>query len=175
VRGVVYALIDPRVGTPRYVGKTVQMPERRLAEHLRDARAGKNPARVYRWIRSLERDGVRPEILVIEHGPADLNDAERRCIRVFRDAGVDLVNHTEGGDGGATMTGRSLTPEQRHKVSLANRKESNPERARKISESKKRQWQDPEYRAKMTEAGRRGVRTWPSAQRRSQAATPCRE
>lgn len=102
--GFIYALADPRTLEIRYIGKTEQTVERRLVEHVRHARAEKKRARIYIWIRALEREGLLPVALVLDERPdrASLNEAERQCIALFRESGARLVNHTDGGDGGDT-------------------------------------------------------------------------
>ena len=61
----VYALADARTGTVRYVGQTRFTPEERLRRHLKDARGGNRLPR-NRWIRSLLRAGLAPQILLLE-------------------------------------------------------------------------------------------------------------
>lgn len=156
--GRVYALVDPRDGGLRYVGKTVYSPERRLAGHINHAKKN-GRSRCSRWILRLLELELRPEVVVLEETPEGvglLNEAECRWIAKLRAEGVDLCNQTTGGDGGPTMLGRTQTAEARALVAAANKKAANPERARKIAESKRRQWANPEYRAKMLEAGKKG-------------------
>lgn len=156
--GRVYLLRDPRDHRPRYVGKTIKTAEHRLSGHIGYAKMSNSHCA--HWIKRLELLGLTPTVEVLEEvpvGPGLLNAAEVRWIAHFKELGFDMCNQTCGGDGGTTFGGRQHTQEAKDKVAAANRKEANPERARKISESKKRQWQDPEYRAKMIEAGQRGT------------------
>jgi hypothetical protein len=48
----IYGLIDPQDYKVRYVGRTTQRMDKRLAHHVGQARRG-NPSPVYAWIRSL--------------------------------------------------------------------------------------------------------------------------
>jgi GIY-YIG catalytic domain len=57
----IYALIDPRDNTIRYVGCAVDI-EKRLAEHLRD----KNNTPKCRWLAELKRNGLLPELEILE-------------------------------------------------------------------------------------------------------------
>lgn len=57
----IYILKDPRNGVPRYVGKT-KHPKERLRNHIGRPSSGA----VKRWIVQLSRDGVLPEIEIID-------------------------------------------------------------------------------------------------------------
>jgi len=48
----IYGLIDPRDYRVRYVGRTTQRMDRRLAHHMGQAKRG-NPKPVYAWLRAL--------------------------------------------------------------------------------------------------------------------------
>jgi hypothetical protein len=86
---LIYALIDPRDGQTRYIGKTVRTPHRRLRRHL-----------------ALET--CNSEIA--------LNAAEIRQIAEHRACGVRLTNATDGGEG---ATGWKGTAESRARLSAA--------------------------------------------------------
>ena len=95
---LVYGLIDPRTGELRYVGKSCSGLAR-PRQHL----CPKQSPVTHRgsWITGLLRDGMKPEIEIIEvHDSASsLADAERFWIAYFRFVGCRLTNHTDGGDG----------------------------------------------------------------------------
>ena len=59
----IYALIDPRTGAIRYVGKADD-PEYRLSQHLIDD--GREKSYKASWIRSLRAQGLRPLIRIID-------------------------------------------------------------------------------------------------------------
>jgi hypothetical protein len=141
----IYCLIDPRSGEIRYVGKADE-PQRRLRRHLRDKRDCHRTA----WIRSLAVAGVQPAVVPLEHvAKSDWQTAERRWIQFMRANGADLVNGTDGGDGGrmrpearakqaARMRGRATNP--------AGWKHT-PEARSKLSESHKGKAMLPQTRA----------------------------
>ena len=92
----IYALVDPRDQSVRYIGKAND-PAKRLASHMRDSTRRDTP--VYRWIRKLAALGMSPtmEVIVtcsVEDWPA----MERRAIATLRAAGARLLNVAEGGD-----------------------------------------------------------------------------
>jgi len=88
--GVIYGLIDSDTLELRYVGQTVQPLAERFRVHKR---ARVNP-HLNHWLHA------RPiSIIVLEHSPTDLNEAERRWIAAMRAQGARLLNLTAGGDG----------------------------------------------------------------------------
>lgn len=92
----IYALVDPRSGETRYIGKANNV-EARLKSHIRDSRHRDTP--VYRWIRKLKKMGMNPTIKVLEeHQSENWENAERRCIADAIANGVRLLNVAEGGN-----------------------------------------------------------------------------
>jgi hypothetical protein len=107
----IYGLYDPRDGVLRYIGKTVQPLHRRLMAHLCD----KFDSHKSRWVQSLVRDNLKPEIRLLELSDSqDWIDCEKFWISVSRLAGFNLTNSVEGGQGGTNPT-----PETIRKMSLA--------------------------------------------------------
>ena len=92
----IYALCDPESGDVRYIGKT-NNPNRRLGQHCRPtySNGGTIPRR-RRWLDSLKKRGLDPEMVVIEWVD-DWDSAERYWVSLFRELGFDLVNGTDGG------------------------------------------------------------------------------
>lgn len=86
----VYVLKCPE-GNVRYVGVTRHSLERRLSQHMREAKANKTYR--HRWLNSLT---APPKIEMIET-TGDWDEAERRWIKYYRDCGARLVNGNEGG------------------------------------------------------------------------------
>ena len=73
--GIIYGLCDPDTGELRYVGQTIQDPQKRLSQHLTAAKRGRKRYRsdypvttlVGTWIRSLPRP---PKMVVLERAVA---------------------------------------------------------------------------------------------------------
>lgn len=102
----IYALIDPRTGEPRYVGKT-SAPLKRLAGHLSDARCGGKSPKAH-WLRELLASGLAPEMQVLEEvEPGDWRAAEQRWAE--RLAGA-LLNSTRPGGGPDSFLAAHLRP-----------------------------------------------------------------
>lgn len=114
---LIYALIDPRDGAVRYIGKTMRTANRRLRRHLarcyvEDVHTHKN-----RWLRELLALGLEPSIVVVETcaSPGALNESEKRHIASALASGARLTNSTPGGDGGSGKH----TPESKEKIRRA--------------------------------------------------------
>lgn len=104
----IYALVDPRDGCVRYIGKAAD-PEARYRKHLCPyylrADTYKN-----KWIKSLLSQGLTPTLKIIEEVPEDQWERrEQYWVAFYR--GDMLTNGTPGGDGGPTFNGRHHTPE----------------------------------------------------------------
>jgi hypothetical protein len=89
------------------VGKTKQLLTKRIYRHKRDALeccGGAWTDKTHRanWLRQLYLSGNCPEVVVLEEAAdlANLNLAECEWIEVARCSYVNLVNETDGGDGG---------------------------------------------------------------------------
>jgi hypothetical protein len=107
----IYALRDGH--WIRYVGKTKHPLEKRLSGHLVDARNG-NKTYKCNWIRSMLLRGQIPRITLLEEVDGDGCKDEIAWIKFFRDGGVDLVNGTDGGEGG---TGHKCSAESCRRIS----------------------------------------------------------
>jgi hypothetical protein len=116
---LIYGLHDPRDGALRYVGKTKGTLRLRLAQHMtpRELRLQHRRAK---WLRCLKTMGLKPEARVIEVATADIwAERERYWIAFYRAQGADLVNGTDGGDGGATSKGQPCSEVRRAAISKA--------------------------------------------------------
>jgi hypothetical protein len=92
----IYALLDPRCGSVRYIGKA-NNSTKRLQSHIRDARRRKTP--VYSWIGKLAGLGLVPGIRILRTIPRqDWPAAEREEIAAAKRRGERLLNLAEGGD-----------------------------------------------------------------------------
>jgi hypothetical protein len=108
----IYALIDPRDGRIRYVGKA-NNPQVRLRNHVKESRNGHSDHKA-RWVRLLLREGLYPKLSILEECSVSVWK-ERECywIARLRSEGCNLVNAKDGGDG------LELTEEARAKMSAA--------------------------------------------------------
>jgi hypothetical protein len=112
----IYGLCDPATGEVRYVGKTTSSLRARLSRHLRETT--RTNTRNGRWLASLQRRDAVPLIIELEvvYGEG-WAERERSWIAFYRST-VDLLNHSDGGDG---TPGVAATPQARMAVSRANR------------------------------------------------------
>ena len=101
----IYCLCEPETLEVRYIGKT-KRPKARQREHLRR----KGDTRTCRWIASLSAPPIFRILEVSSDGTWE--EAERRQIKLHREMGCDLTNHTDGGDGRT-----SFLPEEIEKLS----------------------------------------------------------
>ena len=93
----IYALVDPRDDAIRYVGKS-HRPERRLREHIKGARDGKK-THCCNWLRELGREGVKPEMVLIEACTID-TWADREVFWIGEIGKfANLTNMCAGGEG----------------------------------------------------------------------------
>lgn len=150
---VIYALVDPRTGDVRYVGKTSQKLRTRLRAHINRSAESRGARHCASWIASLSDIGIAPEIRALEQLPGpDWEEAEKRWIRFYRESGAQLVNMTEGG---GSHKGRLPTDEVRKKISQAAKKQFQSEAARMAAaEYGRKTWKDPETARRLLEARR---------------------
>lgn len=96
----IYALVDPRDDSVRYVGRTVSALRVRLSAHVTDARTylfeGKPQnctSRKAAWVRELKAAGQQPRIRLLARVRIDQGvEAERQWIAMLLEAGAPLVN-----------------------------------------------------------------------------------
>jgi len=94
----IYALVDPRDGRHRYIGKA-DNPVLRLQKHLQPKRlSGKTHKEV--WLRSVLASGQSPRMEILASvKKTEWEIAEKYWIAYFSAYGEDLTNSTLGGDG----------------------------------------------------------------------------
>ncbi len=93
----IYALIDPRYNTVRYIGKA-NNPKDRYTNHYNSARDKNTHKR--NWINNVRLDGARPELLIIDKVNIDeWQFWESFYIALYKSYGFILLNYTIGGDG----------------------------------------------------------------------------
>ncbi len=137
--GIIYAIIDPRNGRVRYIGKTGTSAQSRWGDHLYRLRTGKHGnSHLQRWFNKLA-DVPRFKILQ-ECLPGMLDHCEIEWIAKARKRGWPLCNQSDGG--GLPST-------------------TKPEVKAKLSAISKAKWQDPEYRKRHQNAMRNAK--WPNS------------
>lgn len=96
---IIYALVDPRDGRTRYIGKTVRQARQRLREHIA-AKFMRGESNKERWVRILLRLGLKPQLLIVQTctSAAALAEAERGHIARLLAGGAALTNATPGGE-----------------------------------------------------------------------------
>ena len=132
----IYTLSDPETNDPRYVGKTILEPSRRLQQHLRQKENPRENKRKRNWILQLAAKDLVPVQEVIEIVEGD-RWAEREIywIALHRFEGCDLLNMTDGGEG---VPGRVASQETCEKMRLAmTGKTHSDETKKKISDARK--------------------------------------
>lgn len=116
---IIYSISCPYTGEVRYIGKSKDF-NTRIRKHL----SSTLKTRTSKWIHSLDK---KPIFNIIDEVSEDKwQDAEKGYIRLFKSIGCQLYNHTIGGEGGNTMGGRKLTPEQCKKISQSKLGKPNP-------------------------------------------------
>lgn len=115
---LVYALCDPRTGSPRYIGKSTT-GLKRAYKHMEPASL-KRYAKTYKacWIQSLLQQGLKPLVHTVKEydNPYDLYKAEQEWIEFFLNIGCILTNGTDGGPG---RIGHQLSKETKEKLRIA--------------------------------------------------------
>ena len=139
-QAIIYSLVDPRSGGVRYIGKTVQVPRRRLGSHLRDDKSTEKG----RWVQRLKGLRLHPTLEILEWVADDdsWQEREKWWISWGVMCGWDLTNLTSGGDG--PPTGRVYSEKALKKMSLRVTGEKNPMYGKRAS---------PEARKRMSAAG----------------------
>jgi hypothetical protein len=165
---IVYALLDPSDHLVRYVGMTVESADRRRKRHIYTSK--RRETHCARWVRSLTKAGLEPEILVLEEvdDPLALPKREIFWIALYRKHGADLTNLSDGGEGtrgpkpeavrlkiSATLTGRKQSPcppERRQKISAALKGRDNSYAVAQAAKARTGMKLPAEWRAKMSAA-----------------------
>lgn len=92
----IYALVDPRDGAIRYVGKTVDI-KIRLVQHFSDGGGAK---RKHEWLRELRTLSLAPEVKILAEVDSENCFIEEKVwIKKMIADGCDLVNGNMGGGG----------------------------------------------------------------------------
>ena len=147
----IYCLFDPRKPDKiRYIGKS-DYPEKRVKDHIKEAKGGQNTHRA-KWIRKLLSKKIKPEYKILEIVPEEeWQSYEITWIAKMKSEGHKLTNATLGGEGTKLMGpdnpryglsgedspvyGSKRTLEQKARMSKAQKKswKNNEERRKSIS------------------------------------------
>lgn len=129
----IYGLVDPRTQELRYVGKANDLYER-LKQHIWQRHHQNHRSK---WIASVIKSGFLPDIFLIEEVEiSKWQESERFWINYFKFIGANLVNHTNGGEGGG---GYKHTEEAKRKISESKIGKPISENHKKsVSETRKR-------------------------------------
>lgn len=73
--GSIYALIDPRDRSVRYVGQTIVALQKRLSDHL----SAPTNSKMRSWLGELKSAGLRPDIILLETASIDRLDERERA------------------------------------------------------------------------------------------------
>jgi group I intron endonuclease len=116
----IYVLKHPITNDIRYVGQAVDL-KKRLDHHIQTSKVTNR--HISNWIKSLPN---KPIIEVIEEcDNTNSNERERYWIKHYRDLGLDLCNHSNGGEGAGigntNCLGRKLSEETKEKLRRANK------------------------------------------------------
>lgn len=153
-RCLIYALVDPRNGNVRYIGKSTTGLWRPKTHQMPKTLEKDSNGHKANWIRQLKGRGLSYQIVVLEEDldKADLGSAEQEWIAWGRWQGWPLVNMTDGGDGQPGLrhseeAKRKIaekaalyrhSEESRAKIGTAHRgKKVSPETGARISAAKK--------------------------------------
>jgi hypothetical protein len=122
IKVIIYALKCPNTGLIRYIGKSCDV-KTRFRKHL----TARKKTACSKWIFHLKENNLKPELVILDEVEKNKwQESEIGYIKLFRSMGAPLLNHTIGGEGGNTMGGRKLTPEQSKKISLSKIGRHNP-------------------------------------------------
>lgn len=131
----IYTISDPITNSVRYIGKTIDI-KNRLRDHIK--RSKNNKTHKDKWISSLIKQGHKPVILILDIvNKEDWIFWEKFYISLFKGWGFNLVNHTEGGDGGSFIKHTEETKLKISKSHLGKKRQPFTEEHKKnISKSK---------------------------------------
>jgi len=141
----IYTLSDPITNDVRYIGKTNDV-KFRFNDHIKKSK--NNKTHKDKWISSLLNKGLKPLISIIDTVHEDGWEFwEIFYISLFKTWGFNLVNHTEGGDGGSF---KEHTYESKMKMSKSrfgkSRKPFTEEHRKNLSDSAKKKIITKEHR-----------------------------
>lgn len=129
---LIYALVDPRTGEIRYIGRSSK-GLLRARNHWATASELQKSTYCANWIKSLVILGLIPTVFVLESwekiSNARLNKAERKWIRRYKKKNARLTNLTDGGEGNL---GCQVSLETRAKMSRAQKRRPDKEDVKRL-------------------------------------------
>jgi group I intron endonuclease len=144
----IYTLSDPTTNEIRYVGKTNDI-KTRIKDHIKRSKHKKTHKD--KWVNGLINKDLKPVILILDEvEDCDWIFWEKFYINLFKVWGFNLVNHTDGGDGGSF---KQHSFETKQKMSEIGKGKKRPpfteEHRRNLSESAKKKIMTKEHREKI--------------------------
>lgn len=104
---VIYALVDPRTGDIRYIGKSKNSTDRATYEHW--GKVDRSNLHKERWVRGLRQAGLRYGVAILQRPPLKrLNRAEQRWIARGKSLEWPLTNMQDGGEGGVALNRKPI-------------------------------------------------------------------
>lgn len=119
---IVYGLIDPNTKQLCYIGKSITGVSR-IHDHWKPSSLKEGNTRKIQWIKHLRNNNTKYEYCIIfvvdynlskEKANVIIYNAEQHFIKVYKNSGFDLLNHTDGGPG---AIGRQISENTRIKMS----------------------------------------------------------
>ena len=80
---------------------------------------GHNEETILQMYSDWKQSPSKPILTIIDHTENNWQELEKHWIKIYKNAGCRLLNHTEGGEG---HSGRSLSKEHRDKISKSSKK-----------------------------------------------------
>ena len=161
----IYALIDPRNDSIRYVGMTTITIEIRLDRHIRCRNRNNNHKN--KWIRKLISMGMTPSVVLIEIvGHSMWQKREMYWIDYCRKMGCNLVNATAGGDGFIELDDEAKQRGYRNSAKSRTGIPKSKETIEKMRQRAIERWKNPEYREKISGVMKRVYELDPSLRKR---------
>jgi hypothetical protein len=156
-KNIIYGLVDPRDGQLRYVGKSM-CGLKRARSHSYPGYLKRDRTRTGNWIRSLQGQSLKPEVLLLEvhEKSEDLPEAEIWNIAYWKSVGAELFNHTTGGEGTPGHKMSALTRQRLReanlgiKHSLGKKQTLSEEQRLALAERARKRSADPAIRAKIS-------------------------
>lgn len=97
----IYILVEPITNQVRYIGKTIQLLNKRLSAHL--CESNKSNTKKNTWLKNLKKRGLKPKIEELDIVPeSEWSFWEQYWICQFKTWGFELKNTDEGGKGGSS-------------------------------------------------------------------------